>query len=108
MYFKIYWADLNPTVGREQSGHRLVLVISNNIENQMDIVSVIPITSRKKGRVIYPNELKILLLEKEAILLMHQIRTISKKRLGKNIASINDQQTQKKVLDILCMRFDTF
>lgn len=52
MHFDIYWANLNPSVGREQAGHRPVLVISNDIENQMDIVTVIPITSRKKGRRI--------------------------------------------------------
>jgi len=104
MYFNIYWANLNPTVGREQAGHRPVLVISNNIENQMDIVTVIPITSRKKGRKIYPNEVLIHLNGKEAILLCHQVRTISKKRLDKKIVGLDDT-LKSRVLDVLCMRF---
>ena len=104
MQFNIYWANLNPTVGREQAGHRPVLVVSNDIENQMDIVTVIPVTSRKKGRKIYPNEVLISLGNKEAILLCHQIRTISKKRLEKKMAEL-DAALRAKVIDVLCMRF---
>lgn len=104
MHFNIYWANLNPTVGREQAGHRPVLVISNDIENQMDIVTVIPITSRKKGRKIYPNEVLIHLNGKEAILLCHQVRTISKQRLDKKILGLDDT-LKRRVIDVLCMRF---
>ncbi len=45
MQFAIFWADLNPVVGREQAGRRPVLVISNDIENQMDNITIVPITS---------------------------------------------------------------
>ena len=105
MHFSIYWADLNPTVGREQAGHRPVLVISNDIENQMDIVTVIPITSRKKGRKIYPNEVAMTLDGKEAIILCHQIRTISKRRIGKKMDTLT-VGLRRKVVDVLCMRFE--
>ncbi len=104
MHFNIYWADLNPSIGREQAGRRPVLVISNNIENQMDIVSVIPITSRKKGRRVYPNEVLMTLNGKEAILLCHQVRTISKKRIENKMATLDDR-LRIKVIDVLCMRF---
>ena len=104
MHFSIYWADLNPVIGREQAGHRPVLVVSNDIENQMDIMTVIPITSRKNGRKIYPNEVLFALNGKEAILLCHQVRTISKKRLDKKMATL-DKSLQSKVLNALYMRF---
>lgn len=104
MHFNIYWVNLNPTIGREQAGHRPVLVVSNDIENQMDIVTIIPITSRKKGRKIYPNEVLIILNNKEAILLCHQVRTISKARIDGKMAILNDG-LKKKVVDVLCMRF---
>ena len=83
---------------------RPVLVISNDIENQMDIVTVIPVTSRKKGRRVYPNEVLISLENKEAILLCHQIRTLSKQRLEKKMAVL-DETLKSKVIDVLCMRF---
>jgi len=104
MHFDIYWANLNPTIGREQSGHRPVLVVSNDIENQMDIITIIPITSRKKGRKVYPNEVLMELQGKEALLLCHQTRTISKSRLDKKMVML-DESLKSKVIDVLCMRF---
>jgi len=104
MHFDIYWANLNPVVGREHAGHRPVLGILNDIENQMDIVTVIPVTSQKSGRKIYPNEVLFTLNGKETILLCHQIRTISKQRLDKKIALL-DVKLKQKVIDVLCMRF---
>lgn len=41
----IYWADLNPVVGSEQSGLRPVFVISNNLLNKsIDTCIIIPMT----------------------------------------------------------------
>ncbi len=108
VYFNIYWADLNPVIGREQSGHRPVLVISNEIENQMDNVTIIPITSLKSGRKVYPNEVLITLENKEALILCHQIRTISKQRIGKQMLTIDNKRLQKKITETLCIRFQPF
>ena len=105
--YDVYLANLNPTVGREQFGTRPVLIISNNYENLLDIVTIIPITSLKEGRRIYPNELLLENeLEKPSILLCQQIRTISKNRLIKRLTSIDNYMTQKEIVDILCLRFE--
>ena len=105
--YDIYLADLNPIVGREQSGTRPVLIISNEYENILDIVTIIPVTSLKDGRKIYPNELLLKdELEKPSILLCQQIRTISKARLIKKFTSISSIKTQEKILQILCNRFE--
>ena len=104
--YDIFLADLNPTIGKEQFGKRPVLIISNNYENLLDIVTIIPITSLKEGRKIYPNEL---LLKNElklpSILLCQQIRTISKNRLIKKLTSIDNLKTRREIVNILCMRF---
>lgn len=105
--YDIYLADLNPTVGREQFGKRPVLIVSNNYENLLDVVTIIPITSLKDGRKIYPNELLLRNeLEKPSILLCQQIRTISKNRLIKKLTSINNYDTRRKIVDTLCLRFE--
>lgn len=105
--YDVYLADLNPTVGREQFGKRPVLIISNNYENLLDIVTVIPITSLKDGRKVYPNELLLKNeLEVPSILLCQQIRTISKNRLIKKLTSIDNFITRKKIIDVLCLRFE--
>jgi mRNA interferase MazF len=54
--YDVYLADLNPTIGREQQGKRPVLIISNNYENLLDVVTILPLTSLKKNRRVYPNE----------------------------------------------------
>ena len=106
--YDIYLADLNPTIGREQFGTRPVLIISNNYENLLDVVTIIPITSLKNGRKIYPNELLLRNeLKKPSILLCQQIRTISKNRLIKKLTSISDSIMQRKIIDTLCLRFES-
>lgn len=105
--YDVYLADLNPTVGREQFGKRPVLIISNNYENLLDTVTIIPITSLKDGRKVYPNELLLKNeLEVPSILLCQQIRTISKNRLIKKLTSIDNFITRKKIIDVICLRFE--
>jgi len=84
--WKIFKASLDPTEGSEQAGIRPVLVISHEIFNKnMPVVTVLPITSKKPGRKVYGNEVLIPAgeggLESDSIILIHQIRTISKNRL---------------------------
>lgn len=56
----IYRANLDPVIGSEQGKSRPVLVISEDgINSLLNIVNVIPITSRKDGRRVYPNEVLI-------------------------------------------------
>ena len=105
--YDIYLADLNPTIGREQQGKRPVLIISNNYENLLDVVTIIPITSLKKNRKVYPNEFLLSHeLEKPSILLCQQIRTISKQRLVKRLTTINNPHIRKEIMEILCQRFE--
>jgi mRNA interferase MazF len=84
----IFDAHLGGGVGSEQRGRRPVLVVSDEDFNiVMPVVTVLPITSRKAGRHIYPNEVLFPKatagLSRESIVLAHQIRTISKDRLIK-------------------------
>jgi len=56
----IFLANLDPVIGSEQGKTRPVLVISEEEINQiLPVVNVLPITTRKVGRRIYPNEVLI-------------------------------------------------
>lgn len=56
--WSIFIADLNPVIGSEQGKVRPVLVISDeNINQILPVVNVLPITSKKENRRIYPNEI---------------------------------------------------
>ncbi len=53
----IWLANLDPTVGSERGKTRPVLIISQSpLNNILHVVNVIPITSRKVNRRVYPNE----------------------------------------------------
>ena len=83
----IWRANLDPVVGSEQGHTRPVLIISDDSVNEfINTVNVIPLTSRKSDRQIYPNKVLISKgsygLQEESILLCHQIRTLDKKRFA--------------------------
>ena len=105
----IFLANLEPVVGSEQGKTRPVLVISEEEINQiLPVVNVLPITSRKPERRIYPNEVlmhaNIGGLEKESIVLCYQIRTLDKKRLIKEIGKIEDLNLQDEIISTLCFQ----
>ena len=55
--WSVWLANLDPVVGSEQGKTRPVLVISEDQINAiLPVVNVLPITSRKANRKIYPNE----------------------------------------------------
>ena|SRR3989344_3375069 len=91
----VWFADLEPTKGSEQSGRRPVVVVSGNTLNEtLPIVIVVPITSKIKS---YPT--CVLLrkgrtngLKKDGEAIPFQIRTISKKRLTKRIGNITPDE----------------
>ena len=96
----VFEADLDPVAGAEQKGMRPVLIVSNEEFNQaMPNVTVLPLTSTQ--RRLYPSE--ILLPERkvgqplESIVMAHQIRTISKQRLGRLLAYLDDAQLQHEI-----------
>lgn len=107
--WNIYRANLEPVVGSEQGKSRPVVVVSENeINNLLNTVNIIPITSRKEGRRIYPNEVLIHAnnfgLSNESIVLCHQIRTIDKKRITQEYGHISDTHIQSEIVEALCFQ----
>lgn len=98
----IFWADLNPTRGSEQSKTRPVLVVSTEEVNEvLPIVTILSITSLKQGRHVYPIEVLLRAeetgLSKDSIVMAHQIRSISKERLGEKCGSIESKETRESI-----------
>lgn len=93
----VFWADLNPAVGREQAGERRpVVVVSNDgVNANLDVVTVLSATKREgKKRKVYPFEVVLpagaITARHESIVMPQQIRTISKLRLLERIARLTD------------------
>ena len=107
--WSIYRANLDPVIGSEQGKSRPVLVISDDeINNLLNIVNVIPITTRKKQRQVYPNEVLLPAnsfgLSNESIVLCHQIRTIDKQRLSMMYGVIINAKKQVEIIEALCFQ----
>ncbi len=101
---EIWYADLNPTKGSEQSGIRPVVIVSGNLLNEhLSIVIIMPLTTkikRYKGNPILKPVKKNGLTEESEILVFH-IRSVTKTRLVRKIGSINDDELNnlKSTLD---------
>lgn len=95
----IRWADLNPIIGREQSGTRPVLVLSRDVFNdRSQTVIAVALTSQPQ-RAGFPLTLEITSkgLPKRSWVKISQIRTLSIERIGKKIGEAAPEQVQKVV-----------
>lgn len=102
----IWFANLDPVIGSEQGKARPVLIISNNDVNMiLNVVNVLPITSRKENRLIYPNEIFLSSgnygMKKDSIILCQQIRTLDKIRMIKKMGSVDEINKQLEIIDAL-------
>jgi mRNA interferase MazF len=95
---EVYYVNFDPTIGVEIKKTRPAMIIQNDIGNtfsQATIVAAITSTKRK----ISPYEVFLKAgeggLQKDSIVLLNQIRTIDKRRLGKRLGTIS-AETMKK------------
>ncbi len=105
----VYEANLNPVAGTEQKGNRPVLIISNEEFNQaMPNITVLPFTSTQ--RRLYPSEVllpaEIAGQPLDSIVMAHQIRTISKQRLGKLIGYLTDTKLRSEIREAIKEHLD--
>ena len=102
-------ADLDPTVGSEQAGRRPVLIVSNEDTNQaLPNVTVLPLTTTKRD--LYPAEVLIPAAAAgqphDSIIMAHQVRTISKKRIVKIYGYLEDGALRQRVRDAIAEHLD--
>jgi len=94
---EIYLANLNPSLGSEQSGIRPVLIIQNDTGNRYSpTVIVLAITSKEKKNI--PTHVKIDAmqgLEKDSVVLVEQVRTVDKERLIKKLGMLSFEKMQE-------------
>lgn len=91
---EVRWADLNPTVGREQSGQRPVLILSQDVFNERSGTVIAMALTSQEPRAGFPltHELPKARLPKRSWVKISQIRTLSTERIGKKIASVDAEE----------------
>jgi len=95
----VFWADLDPTRGREQTGRRPVLVISHDIFNERSgTVIAMAITSQPQAAG-FPLTVELLsgALPKRSWVKVGQIRTLSIRGLSKRIGRISPEELLRVV-----------
>jgi len=107
--WSVWQANLDPVVGSEQGKTRPVLVISETALNDiLPVVNVLPLTSRKPGRRVYPNEAMLPAgaagLTANSLVLCYQIRTLDKQRLSRSYGKLDDTTRQEEILTALCFQ----
>lgn len=83
---EIYYVDLSPVIGSEQGGIRPAVILQNNVGNLYAGTTIIaPTTTRIKNllptHVYIPPFTRGLDLDRGSIVLLEQVRTVSKLRL---------------------------
>lgn len=92
---EIWYADLDPTKGSEQSGRRPVIIISGSALNEtLPILIVVPVSSKIKS---YPTCVliksgRVSGLKKDSEAIPFQVRAITKKRLTKRLGRVTGDE----------------
>jgi mRNA interferase MazF len=94
---EIRWADLNPGVGREQTGLRPVLILSHDVFNRNSgtVIATAITSEQQKAGFPLTFELKTGNLPKRSWVKISQIRTLSTERIGKLIGRLSDEELAK-------------
>lgn len=99
---EVYYADLSGGVGSEQKGLRPVVVIQNDKGNRHSTTLIIAPISKRLAKPSLPTHVifQCKQLDYISMILLEQIRTIDKKRLGMLICRL-DEETLKQVDEAL-------
>ena len=91
----IYYADLSPVVGSEQGGMRPVLIVQNDVGNKYSPTVIAAAITSRLGKTRLPTHIDVYAdkfgLQKDSVILLEQIRTIDKKRLGEKMGHLDDE-----------------
>jgi mRNA interferase MazF len=90
----IFWANLDPAKGREQTGERPVLILSHEVFNERSgTVIAMALTSQpQKAGFPLTFELSNPELPKKSWIKISQIRTLSTTGLGKRITRLSPEE----------------
>lgn len=103
---EIYYANLCPIVGSVQGGVRPVVILQNNNGNLHSSTTIMAAITSVTHKTHLPTHIvfKSDHMKKESIVLLEQIRTIDKSRLGRFVGTM-DNETMKRVDKAILISF---
>ena len=96
---EIRWADLSPTRGSEQAGHRPVLILSHDVFNERSGTVIAMALTSQEPRAAFPLTLesKASGLPKQSWIKISQIRTLATERIGRRIARASHEELARLI-----------
>jgi len=93
---EVYDACLDPTEGAEQAGARPVVIVSRDAINASSpVVIVVPCTTYRPGRRLYPSQVLLHApdggLDVDSVALGEQVHALAKSRLGRQRGLLSPQ-----------------
>jgi len=100
---EILWADLDPTRGSEQAGHRPVVILSDEVFNRHSGTVIAAALTSRRPRAGFPLTLRLgdPELPKKSWVKISQVRTLSTQRLGRRIAQASKEELNQIVEGLL-------
>jgi mRNA interferase MazF len=91
---EIRWADLNPVRGRQQAGHRPVLILSQDVFNERSGTVIAVALTGQSQRAGFPLTLELGAkgLPKRTWVKISQIRTLAIERIGSKIGRATPEE----------------
>ena len=104
---EIYYADLSPVIGSEQSGFRPVLIVQNDRDNETSPTTIVAAITSSKTKSQLPTHVTFTAdcLPYESTVLLEQVRTIDKIRFSECIGKLDDE-TMAEVNEAIAITFD--
>lgn len=100
--YDVYWANLDPTTGKEMKKTRPCVIISpDELNKHLATVLAAPLTSTIKNR---PYRIKCNVEEKQGEIALDQIRCLDKARLKGKISQLTEdtiQELKQVILEML-------
>lgn len=93
----IFYADLSGGIGSEQDGVRPVLIIQNDTGNKFSPTVIVAAITSKEKRSDLPTHVNLSAefgLRESSIVMLEQIGTLDKSRLGRYVGRIDDKTMQ--------------
>lgn len=90
---EIYSADFGAGFGSEQGGIRPILILQNNTGNKHSPTTIVAAITSRKTKTVLPTHVTVTAngLKTESTVLLEQIRTIDKARLGEYIGRLDSK-----------------
>ena len=91
----IFYADLSPVIGSEQGGLRPVLIVQNDVGNKYSPTVIAAAITSRMSKTKLPTHIDIYAeragLQKDSVILLEQMRTIDKQRLGEKMGHLDNE-----------------